>query len=354
MSDAVAKLEVADAAEGACRFVAAAVTIVVLLLGSTVALNVVADPRNEFHTGLYPPLILDYGKEKLDRFQVAGAPELVILGSSRGLVLPPPRVGLPGENTTFNFAVPGARPDDYRLLVDYLVALPQVPKTVVLGLDDFAVSQLGSTLAQSASHRPLGGAPRAWTAIAQDGVASLATDYVEDSLRLLKQVHFGGRSAPSWAFGADGTGTQPGLEARLEAGTYDLSVMLGQHFDNIVALRYSKEFPVQTEAIATLDLVFERLVSAGIEVWVYLPPIHPQGLDRLVGEPVFKEMQQTALGLLLAHCGPSFHVYDFTSIISFGGQPDGFYDNYHLRPATALRLEQALADPAGDRCGAHG
>ena len=141
--DGVAKLVLSPAARPAGRSAALALGLVVVQLAGVAGANLVANPRGEFPTTYYKPLVGDYGLIKLRLFEAAPSPTWVVIGSSRAVSVP--ASGLPwSDGPGFNFALPGGRPADYLLLAHYLREHAPDVKGVMLAIDNFAPSQSAS------------------------------------------------------------------------------------------------------------------------------------------------------------------------------------------------------------------
>jgi hypothetical protein len=355
-ADPVAKLAVPPLEAGQRRYAMVLALVAAGLLVGVVALNVAANPRGEFGGTRYRPLVLDQGLLKLRALDAAPPPEWVILGSSRVLVMPPQALPWVQGRPAFNLGIAGSQPADYELLARYLEQADPALKGVVWGIDSFAISQGNDPiLSLSGAYARLGGPSASLGHLAEMAAKSLSSAYVRDSLKVLQYTYLTGYPVGAEEFGPDGTATEVASEASIAAGTFDLKAALDRHFERVVAQRFSPERAVAPEAEATLERTLTNLTRHGVAVKAFLPPIHPQGIERLRDNPRYVLFQQETLALLLRHCGPLVQVFDFTPIASFNGTADGFYDNYHLRPDNAVRLAAALGDSGKDLCPvAHG
>ncbi len=354
MPDDLAKLAIPADAGTAPRYALAVAVALLLLVSAVLATNVLVNPRSEFSTALFTPLVADYGLEKLRRYEAGSPPSLVVLGSSRGMVLDPDL--LPGnlQGRPFNFAIPGAHASDYELLGPFLLAIQPPPATVVFALDDFTVSQVVAPILSHSSAYGQYGGERAWQETAGLAFGTLSADYLRDSATVLKNTFVTGYPTRSWFIEADGRGIQPAFEQQIASGTFDLDAKLRAHFDSTVVYRYSDQAVLNEDAVRQLNGLLRLLTDAGVETYVFIPPMHPYALQRLESNERYALLHRTTADLLLAHCGPTLHVFDFTLLASYGGTADGFYDNYHLRPSNGDAVARALADPAKDLCGGAG
>jgi hypothetical protein len=90
-----------------------------------------------------------------------------------------------------------------------------------------------------------------------------------------------------------------------------------------------------------------------IKVYAFLPPVHPQlyclfqaeGIDKLLAK--ISEYLESTLGEI------DGVFRDYTSIDSFGGNPDDFYDEIHMRPQNCeLLIRHLIGDSEGGDDGA--
>src|ERR1700730_16093356 len=98
----------------------------------------IVNPRRVFWGRAFPEVMPNSRGLKLDllrRYNSAGGVDLVVLGSSRSMILSPELLeSLTGERA-FNAGVFSAAPNDYLSIYRVMKQRGIVPKTIVLGLD---------------------------------------------------------------------------------------------------------------------------------------------------------------------------------------------------------------------------
>lgn len=358
MPDALAKLEMPPA-EGpgrtpgeARRFAAAALAVVLLGLATCSAAAVAVDPRGEFPGERYRPLVLDVPSAKLRLYEEAAPADALVLGSSRGMPLPPD--ALP-EERGFNFALLGGSLRDDRLAYDAAVRIGGPPQRLVIALDSFQLMrppEAGewSVVLDSASAPRYLGEPVPWTESLRALPSTLSASYARDVAKVLWYTHASGYPEGANAFRDDGLGLRPSVDAEIAAGTYDLDQAFERNWERYLGQIYlpgAEELPGAAQGLA--DLV-ETARGDGAEVDVVLMPFWHGALERFEGNAEFARFQERAREVAVASCGPGVHVFDYTEVHAFGGLPDGFYDGYHVTPENGALLLEAVAARRGDLC----
>jgi hypothetical protein len=321
------------------------------LLVAVLGLNVAVNPRGDFPHESYRPLVEDVPREKLLLYRQASPVGAIIVGSSRAMPLPPGATGAPSP---FNFGILGASLLDDQLVYDTVVREQGSPALLVVVLDTFQLIELtdrtwSEILSSRASADYLGDQP----ALERYGGPlrdALSADYVRDTLRVLRLTYVDGYPEPASAFLPDGQGVRPKVDAAVAAGTYDLRAAFERNWDNYLGHIYVEGVepsPRQADKLATL---VETARTDGVQVQVVLPPFHAWALERLEPDPVFQSFQRAALDAAMGLCADGVRVFDYTAVERFGGDPDGFYDGYHVTPANGAVLLAAMRSGLGDLC----
>lgn len=346
----IAKVAVQEAAAGMRSYVAVAVATVAMLLASTMALGIVVDPRDEFSSDLYRPIGVSSIEDKLRLYEAHPPPHVLILGTSRAMAVPGDPLADGGP--WFNFALHSSTVRDARLVWEKVRSQEAVGH-VLLVVDSFQLLSPGDgypdQIERSRAAGQFAGAPDAGIQV-EILAKTVSTDYVLDDLRSLWYAHVAGYPSTTVRFDDDGL-RSPGPVDMDPA--FDVQGAVERHWDEIVSRIYV--LPHQPREAQERELV--QLVSdmraAGAVVSVVLGPFHERTLERLDGNQVFEEFQSALLGAVRSTCAPGVHAYDYTHTSSFGGDPNGFADGYHLSLVNGRRLATAVAEGVGDLCQAN-
>ena len=221
-----------------CAF-AVSVGAITLLYGAFVR---VLDPRGDFSTGLFPPLVLESRKVKtalFDDYNAEKPVEGLLLGSSRCFKFRPREIEAVFGRRFFNFAVGGANTEDYLAVYRWVRSRGVVPKIVLIGHDPtdlhdqdiphpaFAQNEIFN-LALAESRGPF-----ASLALYK---SALSLPYLADGMRsLLLVLDPSRRKDPGFAFEADGYIREPKIERARTQGTFDVSRVIDDCLEDTVA-----------------------------------------------------------------------------------------------------------------------
>jgi hypothetical protein len=321
--------------------------LISLLLGLALlaALNFVVNPLGFYSARLIRPLTWSTRDVKVDLMAGAARPPgVLILGSSRTMLVRPRDVqALTGE-ATLNISVDAARAEDLWALYQYAVTVRGwTPREILFGLDLETFHNHQATddrLIGSSQLRPL--LP---DQIRREGRwrrmgALLSGDQTTASLTALLYT-FTAFPAEGHAFAPDGL---------LQYEAWDSQIRSGRFQANIAGSvpEYHARFRDYTAVDQTRWALFEKLVEdtarRGTTVRSFLSPLHPNVIAELRVRTAFDRVRGQADQRLqaLASRIPSFHYRDLTDIASFDGRADLFYDGGHMRPENAALLARAV------------
>jgi hypothetical protein len=353
MPDALAKVTVAAAEEapGARPFAVLGVVTCLALLVGVMAFNVAVNPRGDFPGQRFTPLVEDAPREKLRLYEEWGPASTILVGSSRTLPLPPDALA----PDAFNFAIQAGSLLDDRLAYEAVLGRqPSAPAHLFVGLDSFQLIELPDRvwsevlLSRAApDYLQRSPSPTVYLGPLRDTLSSV---YTKDSLHVLRLTYLEGYPTPATAFLPNGQGVRPGVDPLLAAGSYDFDAAFEQNWDRFLGAIYGPD----VEAAASQQRALEGLVAEarakGTQVDLVLLPFHDRALERLADNPVFGELQGAARATMDRLCQDGVRAFDYTDVAAFGGDPDGFYDGYHLTPANGATLLEGVRDGRGDRC----
>lgn len=356
--DPIAKLEIGHPAPQTLRRYG-------LLLGAVLAggllavaaLNVVANPRAEFPTRAYQPLVADSVAWKVDLLDDFGKPDVLVVGSSRSMGWPPQVLA---NGSGFNFGLFAATPLDLDYVWEHVASSQGVPDVLVIAADPFSLQppapHYTSKVEESVEASRVAGHGPAWGTLVLRALRSVALDYVEDSLRVLRYSHVSGYPPSDVQFDADGLRQRPLTDAEVAAGTYDVESHVLEHahqtLPKVYGLpsRYGEQLPIDGGQLEQWEDLFARVRANGTHVVAIMPPIHPLGVAIMSEEPGFQQFQDAMRDLLVDHCGPLFEAFDYTEVATYGGDTGGFYDSFHTDVANGRLILKATTEGRGRLC----
>jgi len=307
------------------------------------------DPRGDFSRRPMAGVVLDAQAEKVKIFgayATRGPVDGLILGSSRSMKIDPqalePQTGL----RFFNFAIEGARAEDYGALYRWVRAQGVRPRAIVIGLD---VEALHS------DDRPEPRQPLPGTGTAGAGTVSsvfhqwlarekkaFGASYLGDGIRAVALLPWSSR-LPYYAFGPDGYLRYPQFEAQRERGTFDLEGRISdcltlylERFQGMTGLSRGRQ--------AALEEVVREARSEGARVIIWLTTLHPRTVDYLTRRTPYAELVARA-GAYAASLArdPGVRVLDLSSADRYGATASGWYDCGHIDEDNAARVTALLA-----------
>lgn len=329
-----------------------ATAIAALLLGTTFASVVAVNPRGEMPWHPVEPLVQDVPYVKLGLYSARDPPPTaLILGTSRGMVLPP--AGLDGGNgTAFNFAFPGGEPMASELVYDYVTRTAGPPDLVVYALDQFAVrQQQPPRILESGAYPTLAQRERTVPELVAAMPGMLTPGAIVDTAEVLRR-ELTGTAGPreGTTLRPDGHSNRTVLESKIVDGAYNFTEAMEAHYARVILEVYDFERHADEAETRRIAGFLGKMLAQGTTVKVVLPPFHPVVLDRIEGLPTFTHYQEATLATLRDSCAQGLEVYDYTRIESFNGTSWAFYDGYHVTDTNARLVLRAVEEKRGDLC----
>lgn len=332
------------------RSFASIVLALVLAVCSTVAAaGVFVDPRADFGTGLFRPLVRDEVHEKMARWnELDAAPTTVIVGSSRALRIPPSAFG----DDAFNFAVSASGTQLPLTVFRWQSSQGPPPREMVVAVD---VEQLQPSYQERwhvlvahewDEHVPH---PPALEDRLRPLKGTLTESYLRDSWRVVR-MQWEGYPPDLQTFGPRGelVGTDDRVAQRIGAESA-LEFVEHEIANGFVAARGNLGEPAGHQ-LDPLERLVEEAVAAGTTVRFVVTPYHPRMLQELRAATPFEEARGTAVAALTGLCRAGVHVHDYTELEAFGGVPEDFEDAQHYTDANGARLAASVVAGSGDRC----
>ena len=91
-----------------------------------------------------------------------------------------------------------------------------------------------------------------------------------------------------------------------------------------------------------------RLLTTGTKPVIALMPLHPRLLAAVRSAGWTERHAEVMAYLHDRQRKLDLTVLDFTELSGFGGDPQGFYDGFHIRQANARRLLDTVVEQAPD------
>lgn len=317
-----------------------------LLYGFTIQ---TVDPRGDFGRRPTAGVVLDAQAEKVKSFgayATRGPVDGLILGSSRSMKIHPQALQAETGLRFFNFAIEGARAEDYLALYRWVRAQGIRPRAIVIGLD---VEALHSD-DRPELRQPLPGAAAADSG-ARSGVftgwlarekKAFGASYLGDAIRAVVLLPWSSR-LPYYAFGPDGYLRYPQFEAQRERGTFNLDRRVADCL-TLYLERFQGMAGLSTARRAALEELLRETRGDGARVVIWLTTLHPRAVEYLERRTRYAELvaQAGTYGASLAR-EPEVRVLDLSAAERYGATASGWYDCGHIDEDNAARVAALLA-----------
>jgi len=341
-----------DSAAGAepRRFVVTLLATALGVVATVFLVNVLVDPYGTVGTNLLASGVpRDPSTKAALLKQLDAPPGLVVLGSSRSLKVQPAYLRrLTGERV-FNAGLRDATPVEEYALVHFIhdrFPGAHIHWLWLLDVEAFRGDTISPALLDSADLAPYVSRTDRLTSRFQGIVDLLSWRALEDSVASIRADHSSEPSlsgagmsphrirhliARSEGFAPDGYYTRIDYDWVKGTRKYEAMYGDGSLYTHLAGL--PKSYMART---------LRDLNSWGEEPVIVLTPMHPK-LEHELG-PVGWSGRHRELVAALRRLRSTyrFRFLDFTSIRSFGGDPDGFYDPVHMRPANLHRMLSAV------------
>lgn len=318
------------------------VLFVPVLLAGVILLNIVVNPYGHFTVQFFEPIVRGDRNLKLSLYDaLPQPPDAVILGSSRVELMPTAPIREACGVGAFNANLPGGYLEDHYAMARYIFE-NHPPRYLIMGLDEWAFSNasvpgmemVGTRLYPYAELPPLVQVRNYGTLIYRQ----LSHRTLLASLRVLGYQFAGGYPAEQVYYDAEGVIRFVGDTGQPAPSNLD-DVAEAQLYENFTAL--------EARRVRLFEALLDLAEAHGAAVYVFIPPMHPSRVIAYRDNPYYTGRHQDVLELLARAVEehPNLTWYDFTSVSSFGGIEDNFYDPSHPQRANAeLILKRILQD----------
>jgi hypothetical protein len=304
-----------------------------ICLITLVLLNFVINPLGYYPTRFFPVLSATDSIQKRDALVAASPqPEVLILGSSKSMRLPPGYITALTGSTAFNAASSAAVPSDMLKMLQFAFNDAGIrPKLILVGVD-LEMFQNGN--------RPTGHLP----ARLERAKAVLSIDQLRESLRSLWYWERNAYPPATRVIDRDGALREPALEKDVRRGVDVFARDLPSLTESYKKIWSDFSSISQTETTSLRELLAHSRAQRA-RVIVFLTPTHPlleQSLRHYEYESRKRQVQQMLKDL----CAQEDVEYvDLSSLASFGGDAADFYDGMHVKPHNAELMLRRLVGP---------
>lgn len=327
------------------RFLTAFFVTTAVLLAAVSVPNAIVDPTGALGVGLFTPVVWTARKQKVARYEtLSQPPSTLILGSSRVMKLPTLAVERTFGKGVFNFAVNSARAEDFLGTYDYVRATTGAPRTLLIGVDVEALAPGEPDARLIAEPELRGGVPMPQLIRSRLGALAAVTSF--SNLMLTTRVLRGSATPPAATFDERGFLTYIKREAEIAEGVYDLQAEIEKSVTEYRG-RFAGFNELSEERVELLRQVVARASADGVRTVLFITPLHPRVRDVLRQENDLERLTQSVWATLSELSkADGVCAFDASSIESFGGDPDLFYDGAHPREENNERLLRMIATEA--------
>ncbi len=332
------------------RFVLLLVAAAVLVVALTAGFNAVVDPYGTVGTGLFPTVTWSDRSLKTDLIgELSEPPDIVILGSSRAMKFEPSYIETRTGHTAFNAGVSSGRPVDawaFTNLIEDTYPEADPGYLWLLDVEAFRSWPVDPGLVNTPElARYLPEELRRSTRL-KDLKLLVSLDTAKMSARAIRKElresgASGEASSESADFDADGFRRRDYHDARAAAGV-PLATELRKTVRQAQATYRSDYRRLDPEAKRYFEKTLALMNEQGSAPVIVLSPQHPQ-VTAAVGKLGWNARHRQLLAYLRSLQGRyDFTVLDLTDTAAFGGDPNDYYDGYHLTVPNTRRLIDAV------------
>jgi hypothetical protein len=312
----------------------------ILVISSVLAVVLYVDPHARFGRNLYLPVTVSAREVKTKLYgQLEGAPNIVILGSSRAFTISPAYIEEKTGYSAFNMSVEGGRAGDFGVQLNYILGSGTKPQVLLIEVHYHTLDRQYET----PNLQPLALLPYMPSKMA----ASVAEKSLQDTLSLQSfsdSLYTVMHPSPpttrqTWTFEGDGMGVRKPL-------TQDQYTSLLAYTVGVWSKLYQCP-ELSMAAMERLEQVIEDARTHDIAIVLYESPAHndlykaankedPQGFEfcRHFLVDYYSSLSQDYPNVFFQDLS------DYTAVINL--DEAGFYDAVHLKPPASQLVVDAL------------
>lgn len=333
---------------------------VLLFAGSYAAVMRTIDPYGRFRTGLFPQVVFDWRRDKLElfkRFQARVPVEGLILGSSKSMQLEPDVLRQKLGGRFFNFGVDGALAEDDLAIYRWARAQGAHPRWLVIGLD---VDTLQSgpmrapslevneeLLAALDGTRHLAPAHAATIALRQYK-ALFGTEYAGNALHAVQlKLARGRKPTPHGTFEPDGFLHYPVYERQRRDGTFSLEREIKNDIEDLKNQR--PLLGLDPERTRYFTQLLDEAARDRTQVIVWLTGEHPRLVQAKKPLGYAEQLEVTRAYLAALPRRYAVTAVDCSDVRTYGGTLTDWYNGGHVDEKNARRILARLVSEGQSR-----
>ncbi len=325
-------------------------TIVFALICYFIVATVV-NPRRVFWGQIFPQVMPNTRALKLNllgKYSRTGHVDLVVLGSSRSMRFSPDLLeSLTGERT-FNAGVFIGAPNEYLSIYRVMKQRGIVPKTLLVGLDQETLDPENSPAPDFESNLALksalkGAVPNErariwnWVILYKQTLTPYYLQNMAESIWI--RIH---PRPPLFEIASNGHEEERTVDSEMQSGVYPQAEKIMNCEDSLEG-KFNGFRDVSAELENDLEQLFSEAARDHVRVLLWITPVHPQAIDKILHDPEAGRNFRTAGAHLIA-LAATYHlpIQDLTDSKSFGGHPDSWYDCVHYSQGDSDRIANKL------------
>jgi len=327
---------------------------VVICLAFVSLINYSINPFSIYAPSIFEPYRENSYVEKTRLFEeLKIPPKVLILGSSRAGTVDPALVTELTGKSCFNWALPSSGVEIFNAVLRISIDEHKSPVDMVIVCVDPEVFHPDLWISPQAllakSFIPYFKGTGLWPklrSIINSGLRLITLEQLNASFGVIRRELGDPSEKREAIYRPDGLGLYSANERAIADGTYDLDAVISERLttypkDNLCFMAGAA---LSEDRMNKWEKLLDYCDSKGIRVYCYMPPAHPRYLelmDKFGALPFFDKIHEFLKETVAEHNGI---FRDYTELESFGGDPNQFYDEAHMRKANNdLILKNLLA-----------
>jgi hypothetical protein len=312
-----------------------------------VLVNWIVDPFDLYGNDYLPPWQQNRYTEKYDLYRAFDPPpEALIIGSSRVGSIDPEAIEQYTGYRTFHWGVPSAGVEAFNAILSLALERDDVDlNLIVIGVDPVSF-EAGNPIQKQMLHEPHYTKYFDITLKQElDGVIRLITkEQTVNSLKVIFRSMGGEVMNTAQDHRADGMPLYSSREELIAEGKFDLQsnldLRLAMYPDQFSCITGSSVISEHNKRL--WEEFLSKCTEHGIKVAAFTPTMHPRLYDRMEYLGAFPKYEEISSYLKETVEGSGGIYMDFTDLSSFGGDPDEFYDEVHMRRTNGNQMLSRL------------
>ncbi len=307
---------------------------VIIGIGLIMAINYIINPKSEFKTTFFQPLVRSARTQKVELLRDLNySPQIVILGSSHVLNLDPELIQNLTNKRAFNAAVYFANTEELLAFVLYMKEdLGFLPEEIWVGLDIDSFHdnrKLDSRLlAEKRLYSKIKHTVLPPTFISL--VSSLSPSYIFDDLRVVYYT-FNGYPEQKINITKKGVLVRYDMDALKASGEFNIDKRINETMMDSFKNRFSGMGKLDEKRKEYFEKFLSVCKENDIELKIFITPLHKTLEEYFTENSKYQELlEDTRVYLSKLQKKYPFYWVDYSEVSSFFGAEDGFIDGDHV------------------------